>query len=48
MIRVTLEISAPSREADPLNVASWLALAVSENPMDGMVIHRIEVEQEDT
>lgn len=47
MIKVTLEISAPSRDADPLNVASWLAQAVSENPMDGMVIHRVEIEQED-
>lgn len=47
VIRVTVELDAPSADHDPLTIAAWVAFALQENPPGGVVIHRIDVERED-
>lgn len=50
MIRVSIDMSVPTTAMDGdavLDVAMAIGMALNENPMEGMVIHRIEVEQAD-
>lgn len=48
MISVQIEMSANTGQGDPvLDIAGWIAAAMTESPIDGMMIHSIRIEQED-
>lgn len=45
MIEVSMMLSANTGGDDAVTtIAGWLAMAMQENPIDGMLVHRLEVE----
>ena len=46
--RITVEVSAPSRDYDTAGLAMWIGHIITEEGGGTIVVHRIEVEQEDT
>lgn len=50
MIEVTIQMSAASSSVgkDPvLDVSAWLAMVLTEEPMQGMVVHEISIRTAD-